>query len=224
MKLTCINGSPRGRSSNSKVLLDRFLDGFRSVENGYAIEEVYLKGGKNHAAAVRALETSDIVILAFPLYTDSMPGIVKAFIETIDLQTFRNTSLKLGFLVQSGFPEGHHSIYIKRYLEKLAGRLGVDFLGTIIKGGVEGLQIQPKWMTRYLELFYELGQWLALEHAFNKNILEKLSGPEHLKGMRLMIYKLLKILGLSNFYWNQQLKENNAFGKRFEKPYYQPIN
>jgi NAD(P)H-dependent FMN reductase len=219
MKLTCINGSPRGQSSNSKVLLGKFLEGFRSVENGYAIEEVYLKGGKNHAAALEAFQSSDIVLFAFPLYTDSMPGIVKEFFETIDLKSFDNASLKLGFLVQSGFPEGHHSVYVKRYLDKLARRLGVDYLGTIIRGGVEGLQIQPRWMTRYLDLFYELGQQFALEMEFNQSILEKLKKPVHLNRRAANIYRILRWLGLTNYYWNSQLKKNNAYGQRYARPY-----
>ncbi len=219
MKLTCINGSPRGKSSNSKVLLDRMMDGFRSVERGYTIEDVYLKGGRNYDAAREALETSDIVILAFPLYTDAMPGIVKEFIETIDLENFSNRGLELGFLVQSGFPEGHHSVFVKRYLDKLARRMQVNYLGTIIRGGVEGLHVQPKWMTRYLDLFYELGQHLALEHEFRKDLLAKLRKPEHLRGLRLLSYRMLRLTGLSNYYWNYQLKENNAYDQRYARPY-----
>ena len=104
MKLTVINGSPRGKSSNSKILLDRMLDGFRSVETGYIIEEFFLKGRKNHLVAAEALQHSDIVIVAFPLYTDAMPGIVKEFIEAIDLRTgsrpgvtsMRTTATRLG--------------------------------------------------------------------------------------------------------------------------------
>ena len=219
MKLTLINGSPRGRSSNSKVLLDRMVDGFRSVESGFTIQETYLKGRKRHAEAAEALGTADIAIVAFPLYTDAMPGIVKEFIEAIDLNAFDNPSLKLGFLVQSGFPEGHHATFVKRYLDKLAGRLGVDYLGTIIKGGVEGLQVQPKWMTKYLDLFYELGQHLALEHELHPGILERLRRPEHLKGMRILTYRLLRATGLSNYYWNYQLKKNKAYDQRYARPY-----
>jgi hypothetical protein len=132
--------------------------------------------------------------------------------------------MKLGFIVQSGFPEGYHSTFVTRYLDKLTRRLGVNSLGTVIRGGVEGLQIQPRWMTRYLDLFYELGQHLALEHEFNKEIMGRLRKPEHLKGMNLIMYKLLRMTGLSNYYWNNMLKENNAFEERYAKPYSHPIN
>jgi len=221
MKLTVINGSPRGRSSNTKVLLDRLLEGFRSVENGYTISEIYLKGGKKHSAAVEALSDSDIVIIAFPLYTDAMPGIVKEFIEAIDLDTFSNPTLRLGFLVQSGFPEGHHTTFIRRYLDKLAGRLGIRYLGTIIKGGVEGIKIQPRWMTRFIDLFYDLGQHLALENEFHPVILTRLSRPVHMSRGKRLVYSILNRFGLTNYYWNYQLKENKAYPFRYARPYYQ---
>jgi hypothetical protein len=84
---------------------------------------------------------------------------------------------------------------------------------------VEGIQIQPGWMTRYLELFYEQGQYLALEWKFSEEITQKLKKPNHLKGLRLGLFKILRWTGLSNFYWNAQLKKNNAHSIRFAKPY-----
>jgi len=50
----------------------------------------------------------------------------------------------LGFLVQSGFPEGLHSRYVERYLESWQKRLGCPYLGTIVKGQREGVRLmQP---------------------------------------------------------------------------------
>lgn len=132
---------------------------------------------------------------------------------------FKNKKLKLGFIVQSGFPESYHSLFLKKYLDKLAKRLEIDYLGTAIKGGVEGIKIQPKWMTRYLDLFYDLGHHLALDWVFDEKIIHKLAKPDHMKTLRLFFFKLLIISGLSNYYWDKQLKENKAYDHRFAKPY-----
>lgn len=219
MKLSIINGSPRGRSSNTKIITDKVMEGFKSVDDTFKIEEFFLASKKDQIEAIIALENSDIVLIGFPLYTDAMPGIVKEFFETIDLQQFDNKKLKLGFIVQSGFPESYQSNFLKKYLDKLAQRLEVDYLGTVIKGGVEGIKIQPKWMTRFLDLFYDLGQHLALEWEFDQKIINRLAKPDHLKSTRLFFFKLMMKTGLSNFYWNKQLKENNAYDLRFAKPY-----
>ena len=221
MKLCIINGSPRGRSSNSKILTDRFVEGFRSVESHCEITEVFIKNEREKA--VELLQSSDIAIVIFPLYTDAMPGIVKQWIEMLGRAAFDHPKLKLGFIVQSGFPEGHHSEYVKRYLDKLAGRLRVDYLGTVIKGGVEGIKVQPAWMTRkYLQLFYDLGQHLALAWEFDPQTTDRLRHPEHLGRFSLLFYRILIKSGMAGFYWNKQLKDNNAFETRFAKPYFDP--
>jgi NAD(P)H-dependent FMN reductase len=219
MKLVFINGSPRGKSSNTALLLDRFLSGFQSVDKEIRVDYFYLKKKGQAEQAVQALNQADIAIIAFPLYTDAMPGIVKELFEVLHPDSFRNTRLKLGFIVQSGFPESHHSTFVERYLVKLARRMGIDYLGTMIKGGVEGIQIQPRWMTRYLDLFYEQGQYLALEWEFSREIIQKLKNPDRMRGFRLLLFRLLRKAGLSNYYWNMQLKKNNAFEHRYAKPY-----
>jgi len=84
MKLTVFNGSPRGKGSSTRVLLEHFLHGFMTA------------GG--------------------------------------------NTN-------------------VEKYLEKLASRLGCRYVGTVIKGGCEGIRTRPARRTRKLfESFYQLGQ------------------------------------------------------------------
>jgi len=162
---------------------------------------------------------ADYVIIIFPLYADSMPGRVKAFIESLDKSTIW-AHKKIGFIVQSGFPEAHHSIFVERYLHRLTDRLGAEYLGTVIKGGVEGIQIMPKWMTKKLfKQFYELGKIFGIEGQFDPFICEQLAKPYKLSKIRLAFFKLILKTGLNDFYWNSQLKKNNAFGKRFARPY-----
>ncbi len=219
MKLSIINGSPRGKSSNSRIILEKIKEGFSSKENKFEFEEAYIKSKKEKLTVIKMFETSDILIIGFPLYTDAMPGIVKEMFETINPASIKK-DLRLGFVVQSGFPESYHSEFIKAYLARLCQRLKVEYIGTAIKGGVEGLKIQPQWMTKkYLSLFYDLGQQLALDWSFDENIMKQLSLPKHLAGSRLVLTKLLNKTGLANFYWNSQLKSNKAFDKRYARPY-----
>lgn len=219
MKLSIINGSPRGKSSNTRILLEKIQDGFSSVDSNYEFEEAYVKSEKDKGKFTHMFETSDIVIIGFPLYTDSMPGIVKELFEALDTSKIKD-NLRLGFLVQSGFSESYHSEFVKAYLAKLCQRLKVEYIGTAIKGGVEGIKIQPKWVTKkYLSLFFDLGQHLALDWELEENTIERLAQPKHLAGSRLLLTKFFIKTSLANFYWNSQLKENKAFDKRYAKPY-----
>jgi len=220
MKLAIINGSPRYKKSNSTLLINQFLSGYNKI----IPEDVsvhYLVNQQVRDEAVNAFLVSDQIILIFPLYTDCMPGIVKEFIESI-AQLNKNDigGKKIGFIVQSGFPESIHSVAVEHYLEKLTKRLQCEYLGTVVKGGVEGIQIMPPFMTRKLfKQFKKLGEYFAENSAFSPQIMNKLRKPYKMSPRKIAIFKLLIKLGLTNFYWNNNLKKNGAFEKRFDKPY-----
>lgn len=218
MQLAIFNGSPRLKMSNSKILIEHFLKGYEKRSNetpsvGYLAN---LKGLKQN---VELFKNSEIVLIIFPLYTDCMPSVVKEFFENIN--EFRGYSAKkIGFIVQSGFPETIHSVWVEKYLQKLVKRLNCEYLGTVIKGGVEGIQIMPPFLTKKLYLSFELlGEHFAGNHEFHPKIMAKFSRPYKLSPIRIMFFKIFQNFGLVNFYWNQNLKKNNAFNKRFDKPY-----
>jgi NAD(P)H-dependent FMN reductase len=167
MKLVIYNGSPRLEKSNSTLLINRFLNGYHKyIDND--VEVFYLARINAMNDYVEAFNSAENVIVIFPLYTDAMPGVVKAFFEALAANR-PLSGVKLGFIVQSGFPEGIHCENIKRYLQKFTRRLGCDYLGTLTKGGVEGIQIMPPFMTRKLFLrFYQFGEHFALTGSFRQ--------------------------------------------------------
>lgn len=219
MKLTVFNGSPRGRRSNTRILVELFLKGF-SETKGNNHEVYYLNRVQEQDQFIQAFSEAECVLLAFPLYTDSMPGVVKLFIEALEPFAGRKNNPALGFIVQSGFPEAAHSRMVERYNEKLASRLGCPYLGTIVKGGVEGIQVQPPKMTAKLfTRFYKLGRVFGRDGSFDKILVEQLAKPERLSQIVLLLLQLLKPTGLLNFFWNRQLKKNGAYSRRHAAPY-----
>lgn len=217
MRLTIFNGSPRGNNSNTKILLSHFQNGFEKA-GGNVISIDFLIQYKYLERHVQHFTEAETILLAFPLYVDSVPGIVKKFIETIG--NFNGSGKKILFLVQSGFPEAIHSEEVKNYLILLAKRWNMHCLGVIIKPGVEGIQIMPKMMTRKLFQRMELlGSSLAKNGEPNKTIMNKLATPHKFSPFRILVYKLIQLTGIANFYWDKNLKENRAFEKRFDAPY-----
>lgn len=216
MQLAIINGSPRYKNSNSAILVQQFLKGF---QYNSVTTLSYLSGAENRKKAVADFASSDTVLIIFPLYTDCMPGIVKEFFEDL-IKIESIGQKKIGFIVQSGFPESIHSIALERYLEKLTKRLGHIYLGTVIKGGVEGIKIMPPGMTKKLfSQFEQLGRYFAEFQNFDPQIMKQLRNPYRLSPLRIMFFKLMSKTGLTNYYWNMNLKKNNAFEKRFDKPF-----
>jgi hypothetical protein len=105
-------------------------------------------------------------------------------------------------------------------MEKLAKRLGCRHIGTVIRGGVEGIRIQPGWMTKKTtQSFRELGVGYVKTGRFDEEIIRKLAPWERLSVSRRLFFRGLNTLGLSNMYWNMMLKKHDAYEKRFAHPF-----
>jgi multimeric flavodoxin WrbA len=116
MQLLVFNGSPRGKRSNTGVLVGHFINGFMETPgNTYVI--VHLNRINKQDEFVEMFREADHVLLAFPLYTNAMPAMVKTFIESLEPVCGLNDNKAIGFIVQSGFGEAIHSRYVERYLE-----------------------------------------------------------------------------------------------------------
>jgi hypothetical protein len=169
---------------------------------------------------VDAFAQAECALLGFPLYTDAMPGVVKHFIEALEPLLGRANNPPIGFLVQSGFPEGLHSRYVERYLEKLAARLGSPYLGTIVKGGGEGTRVMPPKMTE--ELFTNLqvlGAGLAGEGRFDPQILARIATPERFPAYMGPVFKVFLRLPVAHTYFDNMLKKNSMHRQRFARPF-----
>ncbi len=222
MRLTVFNGSPRGKTSNSKVLLDHFLNGFLETE-GNSHELLYLNRVKSQDEFVQAFRQAETVLMAFPLYTDAMPAVVKLFIESLAPLRGGKDSPPVGFIIHSGFSEPAHSRYLERYLEKLARRLGSRYLGTIVRGGSEGIQLMPPMMTgKLFRTLRELGHVYGSTGAFDAALVHSLAKSERFSWRGRLLLNVMAKLGITDAYWNSQLKKNGAFERRFAQPYADP--
>ena len=218
MRLTVFNGSPRGRGSNTKVFLEHYLKGFEA-QAGNSYQVFYLNRVKHTERFVQAFAEAEHVLLAFPLYWDAMPGLVKAFIEALEPLCGREGNPDIGFIVQSGFPEAAHSRYVEKYLEKLAARLGCKYVGTIVRGGGEGARVMPDRYGKPFEIFYQLGVTFGETGQFDEALLQKLAKPERFPKILGPLFQLFLKTKLATSYWDNQLKGNGVYEKRFARPY-----
>lgn len=213
-RLTIFNGSPRGRRGNSPRMLEQFAQGFGGPSEMHHLIQV-----KSTESFLQAFATAECAWIGFPLYTDSMPGVVKHFFEALEPLVGREGNPPLGFLVQSGFPEGLHSRYIERYLEKLAARLGSPYLGTIVKGGGEGIRIMPPEATQGLfAKLQALGAGLARNGRLDPAILAQVASPERFPAILEPVFRVFLRLPLAHGYFDGMLKENGAYNRRFARP------
>lgn len=219
MKLTVFNGSPRGRKSNSSVLSKWIAEGAAKAGR-IDHEEVFLVKTQEHGLYADKFAESDIALIIFPLYTDSMPGIVAAFIEELAPLAGKMQGRKLGFVVHSGFPEACHSRHVEKYLVRLAELLGADYAGTAVMGTSEPTRLMPESNQRKKkERFERLGESMVKNGTFDKSTLKELAHPEKYAGPMLLLCKAAAGIGLFNISFKAILKQNNALKNSFARPY-----
>jgi len=217
--LTIFNGSPRGRKGNTPIMLKQFGSGFASI-GGHRYEIHHLNRLRELDQNRDRYANAECAWLGFPLYTDAMPGMVKSFIETLSPLKGRRNNPPIGFLVQSGFPEASHSRYLERYLQKLAARLDAPYLGTIVKGGGEATRMLPERANqRLFRNLQALGVDFAQSGSLDANLLKAIAGVERYPSYLAPFFRVFVRTPIASWYWDSMLKENNAYEKRFAKPY-----
>lgn len=215
MQLTFINASPRGTRSNTGILMEHFIRGFLETPGNSCDVEYLVKYRKDLQTLSEKFSQAQNVILGFPLYIDAMPAAVKAFLEALAPFSGRQDLPALGFLIQCGFPETAHTRFAGRYCEKFALRIGCRSLGLILKGGCEGLAIQPSFLTeKYFSLFAMLGQNFGKTGGLDEALLAKLAKPEHLKPEN--VAQIIPFI--NEALWDAQLEKNGVMDHSFDRP------
>jgi NAD(P)H-dependent FMN reductase len=219
MKLTVFNGSPRGKEGSTEIFIKQLLAGFESLE-GNSSELFYLRHVREVERFCQAFSEAEGVLLAFPLYTDAMPGIVKAFIEALEPLCGREGNPLIGFLVQSGFPEATHSRHVEQYLAKLADRLGCPYAGTIVRGNGTSVTVMPPQMTRGLfKTLRQVGESFGRTGRFDRAMLAKLARPERFPWWMVPLITVRDLPFINLLYWDSELRKNGGYKRRNARPY-----
>jgi hypothetical protein len=126
----------------------------------------------------------------------------------------------VAFIVQSGFPEGIHTEAVGTYLARVCECLGFIHLGTLRKGGVEGIRVMPpKSVAKIQARFVQAGQELGARGSFSPELIRTMAEPRTFGWLGRSMIRLLGKIGLLNYYWNHMLKKHGAYARRFDTPY-----
>lgn len=208
-KLIIYNGSPRVSKSNSQIILNEVEIKLK--------DKVEIRDLKNRAMFdvwANQFDKEEHVMFFMPLYVHAMPSHVMEFIEKL-----KPSKGDISFFVQSGFPESSQSHYLEAYFEELSVLLNRKYLGTCIKGGMEGLQQRPENMQ--LKMIQPLVD--AIEHVvnvghFHFQQVDSLAKPVVFSKTTQVLFNLVG-KKMMNYFWDSQLKQNNALSNSFDQPY-----
>jgi multimeric flavodoxin WrbA len=139
MKVLILIGSPKGRNSASGMLASKLAEGLR--EQGAAVSDelvhARLRSEDDTHLLLDAVDASDLAVLAFPLYIDSLPAPLIRLLERV---AERRVGLsptgtpRLAVIVQCGFPEAHQCDTAVGICRLFAERTGMRWAGALAMG------------------------------------------------------------------------------------------
>jgi len=135
-------GSPRTRKSSSNSLGSYLFERLhaQSIQTETIYLHTILRSPEKMKALHEAVDAADLVLLAFPLYVDSLPAPVIEALERIAAHREGQTTRKLfAAIANCGFPEAHHNDTALAICETFARQAGFEWAGGLALGAGEGL-------------------------------------------------------------------------------------
>lgn len=131
-------GSPRGQNSSSHTLGDYLLGELQ--QRGMEVEKYFIYTILNNPERVEALysalDTADLVVLAAPLYIDSLPAPTIDMLERIAARRAgKTTAQRFVTISNCGFPEAFHINTALAICAQFAREAGFQWAGGLAVGG-----------------------------------------------------------------------------------------
>jgi hypothetical protein len=207
MALIAFNGSPRGKNSNSSVIIDWYLEDRDTPV-------YFLNRINHHQEYISMIPEYDEMLIVFPLYVDGMPAQVKLFFEQMDPIRDKVNGIHVTWIIHSGFSEAVHCSTLKKYLELFSKKINFASARVIIIPGSEGFRLMPPQMLKKKSRAVS-----RLAKGSSDKDIKYLEGREKIGLAWKAGFFILSKFGLTNMYWDRQLKSNDIFEKRFDAPY-----
>ena len=134
-----LNGSPKCERSNSRLIAKFLVE--KLEEKGLTSEEFFaaklLNSSENREKLLKSVDDADLIVLATPLYVDSVPSCTIKAMETIreHRKTINDAGTKLLIAVMnSGFPEKEHMSIALKIVQNFARESNLRWAGGITVG------------------------------------------------------------------------------------------
>lgn len=135
-------GSPRTKKSTSASLGSYIFDQLTTRGMETQTIQIYtsLYSQERMKVMLDAIDRTDLVVLAFPLYVDSLPAPVTAALERIAAHRKENpTQIRFAAIANCGFPEAKHNDTALAISSEFARQNGFAWLGGLSLGAGQGV-------------------------------------------------------------------------------------
>jgi hypothetical protein len=164
-------GSPKPGASASRTFADAL--GTRLSERGLHVRTERVSPAFSDASRtgqlLEAVAQSELVVLAFPVYVDSLPAPVLRLLESwrdalADGVMAAQPNQRLAVLTQCGFPEASHCDVAVEVCRLFANEIGVEWAGALAFGmgpSIEGGSVERSPLAKLLPQFDAAADELA---------------------------------------------------------------
>ena len=215
-------GSARRPRSTSESL-GTYL-GERLGERGFEAETLLvhraLKSDKGRAELLAATDHADVLVVAFPLYVDSLPYMLIRAMELVaQHRQARGDGKKqrLVAIVNSGFPEAHQNDTALAICRQFAKEAGFEWAGGLALGGGPAINgqalLRVKGMARNVIKSLDLA---AAALAEGQPVSQEAAGAMATPITPAWAYALM-----GGFGWKRQAREHGTQKKLRDRPYHQ---
>ncbi|MDP2991004.1 MAG: NAD(P)H-dependent oxidoreductase [Kiritimatiellota bacterium] len=151
-------GSPKPRGSTSESLGTCLMQGLAT--RGWTTTQLNIRRQLKSQAETDILwitmDRADLIVIAFPLYVDSLPAPVIRMMEKFKARGDRTAALKtqsLAVIINCGFPENAHNAIAERICHRFAAEMRLTWAGCLSMGeggALGGKPIVARGLTRPL--------------------------------------------------------------------------
>ena len=226
-KIIILNTSPKGTKASSQKLLNELEAKIEEIQIEYKLESFsyasIFKNEKKSNQLFTAILESDVLILAFPLYVDSLSAVTQDFVERYNQFTIerkRENPQELYTIINCGFPEPEHNTIAFEIIQNFAAETGFNCqynlsIGMGSMAGQVPIKSRPmKNIERHFDAIIEHLRKPVVSTDFNRKI--EYSSPTFgfLNFFSKSLYTMFGFHG-----WKQQAKKNKVKHLLYAKPY-----
>ncbi len=226
-KALLLVGSPRDKRSTSYSVGSYLMDKLKGeeggeeegFETGYAHIQASLKEREGKEGLLASIDEADVLILAFPLYVDSLPAAVIRLMEIMGARK-RAKEQTLAAIVNCGFPETSHNDTAVAIVREFARQAGFNWAGAIAFG--QGGVVAARPLNEHGGPTQVISKALALAA---QALRESRQIPEEARELlrKPFIPKTLYVR-VGDIGWKLEARKNKAQKKLYDKPYQRKDN
>ena len=177
-------------TGNTEIIISSFIKGYDCDENTYELFSVSKRS--DWKKIKEAFYNNDYILIAFPLFAESLPSILWEFLKYIHPVPEIKSGRRLAFILQCASLESCQRTCCEKLLDKLPEKLNCFFNGTLSVGDMFGLWLDDSRREEKLKPIENAGFLFAKDRCFFESEVKNLSEPEYVTESEAKIISRIK--------------------------------